>query len=479
VSIILVGLNHRTAPIELREQLALSTNQLHVALDSIRSFAHTPTKLQPTEVTIHEAIILSTCNRLEIYARVQGAAQGQRAVLAFLARLQGFTPDELQAHLYCMQDDDVIQHLMRVASGLDSMILGEPQILGQVTNAYGKAQAAGTSGPILSQLFSRAIHAGKRAHSETDISRHTTSVSHAAAQLVIEQLGTLADHNILIMGAGEMAVLAAKAMRWQGAKQLTFINRTDTRAEKLAEEFEGIALSWYQLQDALIWADVVISATGAPHPVLYARDVQRICHRRGQRPLIVMDIALPRDVEEAVGELARVQRYDIDDLQVTVDENRAQRAEALPQVEAIIQQELAIFLEWLHSRQVVPVITHLRQWAKSIAEAEVAQALNRLDDDNCRTQAVINRLAHRIVNKILHEPTVQLRQQAAQGNGYGYAHAVRELFALQAQMQPECAGQHPQCDYDNSKANGSAPAAHCHLNCIVPKEHRQAASLKG
>lgn len=435
MSILLVGLNHQTAPVELRERLSLAGCGLTFALEELPvhpnifngdpalGLHHLPPMLQ-------EGVIISTCNRLEIYAVADEIAGGRAAIEGFLSRLQGISPGTLKPHLYFKHDGDAVLHLMRVAAGLDSMILGEPQILGQVSQAYASARTASTVGPILAQLFTQAVHGGKRARTETSISRHTTSVSHAAALLVQERIGDLTQARVLTIGTGEMAEVVTQALQMRGAEHISFINRTYSHAQSLADRFGGQALAWHDLTVALQEADVVISATGAPHTVLHVDEVSPILTGRGQRPLVLVDIAVPRDIEEAVGSLPGVHLFDIDDLQSVLDENMAQRESAVPEVEAIVEQEAATYAEWISSRQVTPLIADLHAWANEVAGAEVERALNRLDDVTHREQEVIELLAHRLVNKLLHEPTVQLRQHAASGDGYTYACVTRELFGL-------------------------------------------------
>lgn len=435
MTLILVGLNHRTAPVELREQFALSGCGLPMALESMNTACLSTGGAASPGSKLHEAVIVSTCNRLEIYAVVGGSAEnGWSAVEAFLSELQGVPRETLSPHVYRLEGEQAAWHLMRVAAGLDSMILGEPQILGQVTQAHGSAQATNTTGPILSHLFTQAIHAGKRARTETDISRHTTSVSHAAAQLAQEKLGDLTGTCVLVIGAGEAAELAAQALQMHGAPDITCINRTFGRAQALAEKVGGQALSWYSLDEVLVRADVIVSATGAPHTIMRHGDLADILPQRNQRPLVIIDIAVPRDIEESVGTLPDVYYYDVDDLEATRDDNLAQREAAVPAVEAIVSEETAIFMDWLSGREVAPVIAGLRRKANALAGEEVAQALNRLGEDiSPREQEIVNRLARRIVNKLLHEPTVRLKEQAANGNGYTYAHAIRELFDLEVE----------------------------------------------
>ena len=292
--LILVGLNHRTAPITLREQFSLPVCSLRSALTELGSFSSSGANgaqnghkngNQNNGPRITEKIILSTCNRLEVYAITTGeAADGWQLIVQFLTGLQGISAEELHPHLYFMEGQEAVIQLMRVAAGLDSMVLGEPQILGQVSSAWNEAHAANSTGPILSHLFDAASHAGKRARTETEIGRHTTSISHAAARLIADKVGDVTQSHIAIIGAGEMAVLAAQALQAKGVRQLSFLNRTYSRAEAIASQFGCQALNWYHLPQALATADVVIAATGAPHIVLHERDVRPILAERAGRP---------------------------------------------------------------------------------------------------------------------------------------------------------------------------------------------------
>ncbi|MDX2162384.1 MAG: glutamyl-tRNA reductase [bacterium] len=453
MSIVIVGLNYRTAPIEIRETLSLAGHALHAALHDLK-------QAEPPG-TMEEAAILSTCNRLEVVVStadpVDQVAAGLRT---FLARVQGVAVDTLAPHLVTYSGDEAVEHLMRVACGLDSMILGETQILGQVTEAYETAQRAGVTGAVLSHLFAQAIHAGKRAHTETPISRHTTSVSHAGARLLIERFAGLHPSalRVLVIGAGEMAGLAAAALHRHGVTQIGFINRTHSRAETMAAEVNGRAFAWIELNDALTWADAAVCATGAPHTLLHRHDLDVIMPRRAERPLVLIDLAVPRDVEESVRTVAGVALYDIDDLQSVVDANLELRKAALPQAAAIIHDEMRRFAEWYHGRQVTPVIRTLREWAQTIADEELAHTLNRLGDADDHTREVVSRMAQRLVNRLLHQPTSRLRLQASEGNGHGYAHAVRELFALEGLENVTC---------EPARTDGGEPDS-CGLACILP-----------
>ncbi len=450
MSLVLVGLNHRTAPVEMREQFCLVGSGLQMSSGELH-LARQGSALSP----LHEVVILSTCNRLEIYAVTPGTApDAWTHIENWLLSGRAIDWQTLHRHLYFLEGQAVVRHLLRVAAGLDSAILGEPQILGQVAQAFADAQTASTTGAILSHLFALAVRAGKRARTETAISRHTMSISHAAAQLAKGKLGELDNANILIVGAGEMAEVAAQALHRHGARQFTFINRTYGHAEKLAGQLGGRALNWCQLREALAWADVAITATGAPHTVIYASDIAQILTERQGRTLIFIDIAVPRDVEQSVGELPGVQRFDIDDLEANLDANLAQRQAAIPAVEAIVEAESLNFLNWLHCRQVVPVIAELQKKAESVADAELQLALHKLKGLTPHDQTVVERLAHRIVGKLLHDPTIRLKALAACGNGYGYAHAVRELFDLETVYQPP--------------DDLAMPSGTCNLQCVLP-----------
>ena len=437
--LLLVGMNHTTAPVELREQFSLVGCGVHMLLDELQITMDD----EAGTSWLHEIVSLSTCNRLEIYAAVDSATSphaGHALIEQTLARLQNVPLAELQPHLYRRTERDAVQHLMTVAAGLDSMILGEPQILGQVNRAFYEARNAGATGPLLSQLFAAATHAGKRVRTETEISRHTTSVSHAAAQLARQQVGDLATSRALVVGAGEMAKLAVQALQREGATDVRLINRTYAAAERLAAEFNETsetifarAVGWQTLGQALIESDVVLAATGAPHTVIHAHEIAPVLANRAAQqraPLHLIDIAVPRDIEAAVDDLAGVVRYDIDDLQAAVDANLAQRQSAVPAARVIVDEETDAFLRWLQSREVVPTIVDLRQAVQEIVGGEVDHALHKLEGLTPRQQQVIERMAHRITNKLLHAPTVRLKQHTSHADAPLYTHALRDLFAL-------------------------------------------------
>lgn len=423
MSVYLLGVNHHTAPVALRERLALSGCGLRTALEELRA----------TEL-VTEAVLLSTCNRLELYVVLAPDVRPESLPTAFCA-LYRLPEEQLAPHLVLQAEEAAVRHLMRVACGLESMILGEDQILGQVGQALQEAQTVGTAGTLLSKLFTQAIQAGRRARTETEISRFTTSVSHAGAQLLL-QTRPSGLHRVLIVGVGEMATLAAQALQNTPELELAVINRTLAHAEELAERLGARALSWCQLGDALSWADSVICATGAPHTVIYYSEVAAALTQRPERPLTLVDIAVPRDIEESVRALEPVRYHDIDALQQVIDANFELRRAAIPAVEQIIQQESGRFHEWLHTLAVTPVIKDLRAWAQGLAQSEVEKALARLPHADEATQRTIEILAHSLVNRLMHEPTLRLRSHAIEGNGVNYADTVRDMFGLEAARCP-------------------------------------------
>ena len=429
-SILLAGLNHRTATIDIRERFTLNSCGLDVVHSELRRLAAKSPALQ-------EVVVISTCNRLEVYAAASDLEEGTAAIGEYLADLYGANPADLGGLLYYAHDDEAVRHLIRVTSGLDSLILGEPQILGQVADAFEAAKSAGSHGPVLSHLFSYALHCGKRVRTETEIGSHTISISHAAALLAEQKLGPLARRRALVIGAGEMAELAATALQQHGMIDITCVNRTQERAERIAARVGGRALAWPQLPEALLQTDLVISATAAPHVILLAEQVAAVQAQRHGRPLLLVDIALPRDIDVAVDGVTGVQRYDIDHLRDTIDTNLARRQAAIPDVERIIDGEAACYLYWLNERKVVPAIVELRRRAEEMAGAELERTLRRIehrskhqDGQDELVEQEVAQMAHRIVAKLLHLPTVRLKEHAAHGNGTAYVEALEELFAL-------------------------------------------------
>lgn len=424
MALLLIGLNHRTAPVDLRETLYIHNDMLFPIL----------AEMQHLDI-VQENAILSTCNRLEIYTAVADVVKAEHQIINYLCQLYNIRKSELVPHLYIKQERMAVSHLMRVASGLDSMVLGETQILGQVSAALNCAVSVQTSGTLLHRMFETALHAGKRARTETTISQNTTSVSHAAALLVRNRVDTL-QPRVLIIGAGEMAEMAAMAASDHGMTDLHIINRTQAHGQALARKVNGEAHDWSALWDELSCADVVISATGAPHLVLYKNDMERVIERRNNRPFVLVDVAVPRDIDPAIHDFEIAICYDIDDLQQVVDDSLAQREACVPDVETIISEESGKYWQWLGERQIVPVIKDLRQEVQGVVAGELEDAMNKLAHLSKHDKGVVSRMAHRIMNKVLHSPTVSLREHASSEDAQDFAALVRDLFALT--MPEEC-----------------------------------------
>lgn len=425
MEIICIGLSHHTAPVELRERLTYSPEALRAAL------ARFGCGLGQQPINLTELAILSTCNRLEVYAA--GHTDQVEELIKFVSETTGVPAAEFAAQLYQYTHAAVAQHLSRVASGLDSMILGEPQILGQVTDAYGLALSQQSIGPVLSALFRSAIHTGKRARTETGISRNPASISSVAVKLAESIVPNLSSACVVIVGAGEMAELAVEALRQRGAQNIVVVNRTHDRAIELTDRWNATALTFERLPEALIDADIVISSTGAPHIVIKPPMVEAAMRQRPDRPLVLIDIAVPRDIDPEVNKIPRVHSYDIDDLESRLNGSIAQRALEVPQVEAIITEETTGFMNWLDSLDMLAVIADLHHKADLIRHAEIEKTLRYLKhlDENDRRH--IELLTESLVNKLLHEPTMRLKAEAGNGHAAEYATAVRHLFALNQQ----------------------------------------------
>jgi glutamyl-tRNA reductase len=432
LTIILVGLSQRTALVALRERLSKVLEPSNCAGDPGVAF------YPWLESGFRELAFLSTCNRLEVYGVPVGAARDTCGlVVGRLAELADLARDELEPHVYQKEDRDAVWHLLRVACGLDSQLLGETQILGQVSQAFAAARSAGTSGPYLTYLFSRAAHAGKRARTETEISRGATSISHAAVMLIEKELGDLSTRNVLVVGAGETAELAVRALHEHGAAEVSCVNRSLPGAQSLALRTGCEARPWAELTRALAGADAVISATGAPHPVIYAEDVAPALKLRQRLPLVMIDVAVPRDIDVSVGALPGVVLHDIDQLEATLDRNLSRRWAAVPKVEEIIAGETQVVMDWFQGREAKNVVAELHEHARSVAEAELDGALRKLDGLDEDAQEIISRMANRIVSKLLHQPTKRLKSRAS-GEDFGlYCDAVVDLFGLKYEPLPQ------------------------------------------
>lgn len=418
--VLLAGLNHRTAPVEVREKLAFSGGMMEKAYQYLRQCAE-----------IDGAVILATCNRSEIYATTRDIATGSKVLNQFLEHFSGLSYRELQPYLYQPSCYDAILHLFRVSSGLDSMILGEAQILAQVKDAYQTAIDQEASDGVLNALFQKAIYVGKKTRTDTGIDQHPISVSYAAVELARQHFASLEDKSILVVGAGEMSELTTRYLMLNGVKSVIVSNRSYDRAVLMAQNFNGQAVRFDQLPDQMLGADIVISCTAANHYVIRPDNCGGQLAARQGKEIIIIDIAVPRDVDPALGKTPGVHVFDIDDLHNVVDSNHLQRQRAALEAEKIIACELDKFNDWLAGLYVVPVITALKQRAEIIKESELKKAFNRLGKVSDHEQKVIVSMAHAIVNQLLHHPIIGLKEMAVSNQGHLYAEVTKKLFALQ------------------------------------------------
>ncbi len=434
-----LGVDHTTAPIAFRERLSFTQRQIPQLLQSARQIAR-------------ECVLISTCNRVELYAVSAEPLGVVERLMSVLAEARAIPLDELEQHSYTLADEEAISHLLGVAAGLYSQVPGEPQIQGQVADAIEIAQGAGSAGPITSALFRAALVAGKRARSETAISRNAASVSHVAVQLARQLFSNLNDARVLLVGSGKMSELAAQNLCANGAKRLVIINRTQTRAEDLAQRFNATYRTFSELPASLLEADVVISSTTAPRAIITIDMIEAIMQQRAGRSLLLIDIALPRDIEAGVALIPGVHLYNLDDLQASVDEGIRLRMQEVEQVQAIIAEESSAYQRWLLSLSVTGTISDLRQRVDELREQELARAMHRLPDTLTeREAAAVRELTTRLVNKLLHTPTLRLKHAAAQGQGHVYAEAIRYLFDLEVQSHETAEDHH---DRDASKQTG-------------------------
>ncbi|HET9918223.1 MAG TPA: glutamyl-tRNA reductase [Ktedonobacteraceae bacterium] len=417
--IVVVGVDHTTAPIELRERLACSLRQLPQLLQAARQIAQ-------------ESVLLSTCNRVEFYAVCQDVEEVRAHLLRVLSEHRQVDLAELEPASYYFSDQQAVSHLLGVASGLHSLVPGEPQIQGQVAEALEVAQGGRFAGPVTSALFRAALVAGKRARSETGISQNAASVSHVAVQLARQLFPHLNEACVLLVGSGKMSELAARNLCDNGAKRLIIINRTREHAIELAERYGTVYRGFSELAETLVEADVVISSTTAPRAIITSELVQRVLPQRQGRSLLLIDIALPRDVEPQVASLPGVHLYNLDDLQAGVNEGIRLRMQEVEHVQAIIAGEASAFDRWLHSLSVVDTISDLRRQAEQVRQQELTRAMRHLSPTlSEREAAAVQELTTRIINKLLHNPTLRLKDAAAAGQGHVYAEAIRYLFQLE------------------------------------------------
>jgi glutamyl-tRNA reductase len=418
MTILLVGLNHRTAPVEIREKLALDACTPAEAYQDLRSGA------------LREAIFLSTCNRVEILADTQDVPVALDDITRFLSSQHDLPPEAYKDCLYIHQDSEAVRHLFRVAASLDSMVLGEPQILGQLKNAFRNAVDNASTGAILNKLMHKSFSVAKRVRTETGIASHAVSISFAAVELARKIFGDLNGRHVLLIGAGEMAELAAEHLFTHGASRITVANRTLERAVNMAQRWDGQAASLDELPALLATADIVISSTGAPETVVTASLVKKVQKPRRHRPIFFVDIAVPRDVDPDVNRIDNAYLYDIDDLQSVVEENRAHRQDEAARAERIIEEETIRFQQWMSVLDTYPTVTALTEKAEEIRQNELAKTLGRLRGLSPEHAAALDILTQSLTRKLLHDPIRFIKAAGRHGKKDLNLDLARRVFAL-------------------------------------------------
>ncbi len=410
-----LGINHHTAPVEIRGQVAFTAEQLDRALAELHALAG-----------VHEAAILSTCNRTELYCAREDDAPGELS--DWLCRFHQLDSELLQPHLYSYRQEEAVRHVLRVAAGLDSMILGEPQILGQMKASYQQALKSGSIDTLVSRLYQHTFSVAKQVRTDTAIGASPVSVAFAAVSLARQIFGDLGKHCALLIGAGDTIELTARHLHERGIGKLIVANRTIGRAHELAAQFDGYGIGLDEIPAHIAEADIVIASTGSHETLLDKNMVQTALKKRKHRPVLMIDIAVPPDIDADVAELDDVYLYTVDDLKLVIEEGQRSRQEAAQQAEEIIDTQVEHFMSWVRSLDAVPTLCAYREHAEQLGEAELERARRQLEN-GVAVEEVVESLTRNLVRKLTHEPTVNLRSAIAEGNT-GLLEAVRTLFTL-------------------------------------------------
>jgi len=424
--VLLAGLNHKTAPVDIRERFAFCGANLNNAYEFFKN-----------NVDIEGTVILTTCNRTEIYATTRDIERGMVVLKDFMSQYSRMGSQQLEQYLYQPNCYDAIYHLFRVAAGLDSMIVGESQILGQVKDAYQQAVQAGASDGVLNTLFQKAIYVGKKVRTETQINKQPLSVPYAAVELARRSLGSLQGKTVMVVGAGEMSELTTRCLMENGVQSVIVSNRSYDKAEVMARNFNGRAVRFDLLATEMNQADIIISCTAASHYVIRPDNCKEVLESRQGRKIIMIDIAVPRDINPSLEEIDGVFIYDIDDLQGVVDANHLVKQKAIRHAQSIITTEIDDFNEWLASLYVVPVITSLKALGEEIKQHELNKAYNRLGKVSPHQEKVISSMANSIINQLIHLPIISLKEMANSNQGHLYAEVVKKLFCLEIDMKEQ------------------------------------------
>jgi glutamyl-tRNA reductase len=420
MNILLLGMNHKTAPLAIRERFSLSCNNSFNPLVEMKCLS-----------AVQEAFYLATCNRVEILAAVHNLQEAEEGLKKMLLQQGNFSAVEMLPHLYVYYDEAALRHLFRVASSLDSLIMGEPQILGQVKDAYRQAVDYQTTGVILNKAMHYAFRSAKRVRTETGISNHAVSVSYAAVELAKKIFSSLQGKTVLLIGAGEMSELAARHLMNHGVNNIIVANRTYSRAMQLAADFHGVPVEFDRLQEVLGDADIVISSTGASGYILTPEMIAPTLRRRKNRLFFLIDIAVPRDIDPRAGDMDNVYLYNMDDLQDIADKNMKIRKDEAGKAEGIVAEEVQKYLEWFNTLEVVPTIVSLREKVEAIVQEELERSGPWLRTLNAGDRESVEILANSIVNKILHDPTTSLKEESRNQGGLAYVAVLRRLFRLE------------------------------------------------
>ena len=419
VNLILVGVNHKTTPVEIREKLAFTKGKIEESVDLIFNFPE-----------IIEHTILSTCNRVEIYARANCQDSAINSIKQFICDFHGLSFFELEDHFYSYRNEQAVEHLFRVSSSLDSMVLGEAQILGQVKDAYSLAKDLRSTGLVLNQLFEKAFSIAKKVREETGIAERSVSISSAAVELAQKIFDDLENRTVMLVGTGEMAELAAKHLISYGVKTVYVASRTYDRAVNLARSLNGSALGFDDFKNELYRADIVITSTSAPNFIIKKEMVEQAIQDRKNKPIFFIDIAVPRDIEPDINSLENVYLYDIDDLQIVVSANMKEREKEAENAMNFINQEVTKFNNWIGSLDAVPTIVEIRNKAENIRNEELEKALKKIDNLSEPDKETLRLMSSSMVNKILHKPTIKLKEKTQSEDGHVYLKAIRHLFHL-------------------------------------------------
>lgn len=420
MNLVLIGMNHKTAPLDLRERLSISCEE---AVHPLREIMKIP--------KLDGVIYLSTCNRVEVLAQTTHPRETVERLQAFILRHGNLSREELVRCLYVCEDEDAVRHLFRVTSSLDSLVMGEPQIVGQVKEAYRQAVENGTTGIILNKIMHYAFRVAKRVRTETGLAANAVSVSFAAVELAKKIFGDLKGKTVLLIGAGEMSELAARHLINYGADRILIANRTPARAQQMAGEFHGRAVTLEQIEETLREVDIVVSSTGAPGYVITAGMVAAALRRRKNRLLLLVDIAVPRDIDPAAGAIENVFLYNIDHLQGIVDENVRGRMQEAQKAEALVNEEVLRFTRWYNTLAVVPTIVSLKERADGVVRGELDRSSAWMQHLTEEDRNNIEILAGSIVNKILHDPIICLKEESQDYAAIPYVAALRRLFKLE------------------------------------------------